>query len=105
MRLPGYRLGAELLHGDHTAIYRGVREHDALPVIIKTLAREYPSPSEVRRLEFEHRMLEKLRGPHVIRTLGLARAGGQLALILEDFGAASLAERALPLSLPDFFSV
>jgi predicted ATPase len=105
MKLPGYRIGAEILSSEHTAVYRAVREQDGLPVIIKTLSREYPLPSEVRRLEFEHRMLERLRGPHVIGTLGLARTGGQLALILEDFGATSLAERALPLSLPDFFRV
>jgi histidine kinase len=105
MRLPGYRLGTQLSRSEHAAVYRAVREQDGRPVIIKILSREYPLPSEVRRLEFEYRMLDKLRGPHVIEVLGLARTGGQLALILEDFGARSLAEQRLPLPLGDFFRV
>jgi predicted ATPase/HPt (histidine-containing phosphotransfer) domain-containing protein len=105
MRLPGYRLGTQLSRSERTAVYRAVRELDGRPVIIKTLAREYPLPSEVRRLEFEYRMLDKVRGPHVIEVLGLARTGGQLALILEDFGARSLAEQGLPLTIGDFFRV
>src|SRR3954469_7274484 len=105
MKLAGYRIVSELLHGEHTAVYRAVREHDQLPVVVKTLSREYPSPSEVRRLEFEHRMLEKLRGPHVVGSLGLTRSGGRLALILEDFGATDLGQWTLPLALPDFFRV
>ncbi|HTV19226.1 MAG TPA: AAA family ATPase [Polyangiaceae bacterium] len=105
MKLPGYRIGIEIGQDEHTAVYRAVREHDGLPVIIKTLAREYPLPAEVRRLEFEYRMLEKLRGPHVVGALGLARTGGQLALILEDFGADLLAARGKPLPLSEFFRV
>jgi predicted ATPase/HPt (histidine-containing phosphotransfer) domain-containing protein len=105
MKLPGYRLGAELLHTEHTAVYRGVRESDGLHLVIKTLSREYPLPSEVRRLEFEYRMLEKLRGPGVIATLGMTRTGGQLALLLEDFGGITLGERPLPLPLAAFFRV
>jgi predicted ATPase/GAF domain-containing protein/HPt (histidine-containing phosphotransfer) domain-containing protein len=105
MKLPGYRLGSELGHDEHTSVYRAVREHDGVPVIVKTLSREYPLPAEVRRLEFEYRMLEKLRGAHVVTALGLARTGGQLALILEDFGANLLSARATPLPLSEFFRV
>ena len=105
MKLPGYRLGSEIAHDEQTTVYRAVREQDGLPVIIKTLSREYPLPAEVRRLEFEYRMLEKLRSPHVVGALGLARTGGQLALILEDFGADVLASRRTPLPLSEFFRV
>lgn len=105
MKLSGYRLGSELGHDEHTAVYRAVREHDGLRVIVKTLSREYPLPAEVRLLEFEYRMLEKLRGPHVATALGLARTGGQLALILEDFGADPLSARGTPLPLAEFFRV
>jgi len=105
MKLPGYRLGSEIAHDEQTTVYRAVREQDGLPVIVKTLSREYPLPAEVRRLEFEYRMLEKLRSPHVVGALGLARTGGQLALILEDFGADVLASRRTPLPLSEFFRV
>jgi predicted ATPase/GAF domain-containing protein/HPt (histidine-containing phosphotransfer) domain-containing protein len=105
MKLPGYRLGSELGHDEHTAVYRAVREHDELPVIIKTLSREHPLPAEVRRLEFEYRMLEKLRGAHVVTAIGLGRTGGQLALIVEDFGASLLSARGMPLLLSEFFRV
>jgi predicted ATPase/GAF domain-containing protein len=102
MKLPGYRLGLELVRSQHTAIYRGIREQDGLPVIVKTLSREYPTPAEVRRLEFEYRILEKLRGPGVVEAFELVRSGSRPALILEDFGARNLAELPLPLGIGDF---
>jgi predicted ATPase len=105
MKLPGYRLGVRLRQSEHSAVYRAVREQDGLPVVIKTLSREYPLPAEVRRLEFEFRMLDELRGPRVVEALGLARTGGQLALILADFGGSSLPELGLPVGFEAFFQL
>ncbi|HKO93379.1 MAG TPA: serine/threonine-protein kinase PknK, partial [Polyangiaceae bacterium] len=105
MLVTGYQLGAEIVHTEHTAVHRAVRERDQLPVIIKALSREYPSPAEVRRMEFEHRILCKLRGPGVVQVLDLVKAGRGMALVLEDFGAESLASESLPLQLADFLHI
>ena len=105
MLVAGYRLGSEIVHTEHTAVHHAVRERDQLPVIIKALSREYPSPAEVRRMEFEYRILTKLRGPGVVEALELVKTATGSALVLEDFGAESLASQPLPLSLPDFLHV
>ncbi|MEY4549356.1 MAG: hypothetical protein RL685_5551, partial [Pseudomonadota bacterium] len=105
MKIPGYRLGEELAHTEHTTVQRAVRERDGKRVIIKACSREFPAQAEVRRLEFEHRLLGKLRGPGVIEALELVHTGRGPALVLEDFGAQSLATRALPLSLGTFFEI
>lgn len=105
MLVPGYRLGDELAHSEHTLVRRAVREGDGKRVIIKACSREFPAQAEVRRLEFEYRLLGKLRGPGVIEALDLVHTGVGPALVLEDFGGQSLAARPLPLSLPAFFEV
>ncbi|HEU4577147.1 MAG TPA: AAA family ATPase [Polyangiaceae bacterium] len=105
MKLPGYRLEAEIAHSEHTSVQRAIRERDGKAVVIKSLSREYPSPAELRRVEFEHRLLNKLRGPGVIEALELVKTGSSLALVLEDFGGRSLAAERLPLPLPEFFAI
>src|SRR4051812_4899056 len=105
MKIAGYRWGAEIAHTEHTTVYRATREDDSRPVVIKTLSREYPAPAELRRLDFEYRILNKLRGPGVIDAVELVKSGSSLALVLEDFGGQSLAERPLPIGLPEFFAI
>jgi predicted ATPase/GAF domain-containing protein/HPt (histidine-containing phosphotransfer) domain-containing protein/tRNA A-37 threonylcarbamoyl transferase component Bud32 len=105
MKLPGYRLEAEIAHSEHTSVQRAIRERDGRAVVIKTLSREYPSPAELRRVEFEYRVLNKLRGPGVIDALELVKTGNGLALVLEDFGGQSLAAERGPLALPEFFAI
>jgi len=105
MLLAGYRVGAEIAHSEHTTVRRAVRERDGKAVVIKTLSREYPSPAELRRVEFEYRVLNKVQGPGVIEALELLKAGNSLALVLEDFGGESLAAERVPLPLPRFFAL
>lgn len=76
-----------------------------MPVIVKALSREFPSPAEVRRLEFEHRILTKLAGPGVVAVMGVERDGANLALILEDLGANSLSNPRASLAIPDFLRI
>ncbi len=105
MKIPGYRLGHELTRGEQRVVLRALREQDGKRVVIKLCSRELPARAETRRLEFEHRLLAKLRGPGVIEALELVQTERGPALVLEDFGGQSLAERELPLSLPAFFEV
>lgn len=105
MRLPGYTLTAELAHSERTVVYQALRERDGTPVVIKLPSREYPSPADLRRLEFEHRILTKVRGPGVVEVLGLEAVGSGLALILEDFGGRPLRSLALPLTVPEFLRI
>jgi serine/threonine protein kinase len=81
----------ELLYESHqTLIYRGIRLLDGLPVIIKTLNQLHPSPERRARFEQEYRLLQRLELDAIATAYSLEREQGQLAIIMEDFGGASL---------------
>jgi predicted ATPase/GAF domain-containing protein/HPt (histidine-containing phosphotransfer) domain-containing protein len=87
-------------------LQRAVRCSDGRAVILKRLAEAYASLATVRQLEFEYHILTKLRVPHVIEALELADDAGRPVLVLEDFGAETLAlPPAQCLPLEQFYPV
>jgi len=104
--VPGYVLGETLALSSRYHLRRAVRLSDGLPVVIKSLAAEYPSAREVRQLEFEYRMLNKLRAPGVIGVLDRVKVGEREAIVLEAAGGSdlsSLLSGEIPLDL--FFTI
>ncbi len=47
VNIPGYRISEELYNGSRTLVYRGYREIDRVPVVIKLLKNPYPSFCEL----------------------------------------------------------
>ncbi|MBA3530628.1 MAG: AAA family ATPase, partial [Ardenticatenales bacterium] len=88
--LPGYQLGQELHRSSNSIIYRGQREVDQAPVILKVLNKSYPTPLERARFEWEHELLQQVTGPRIIEGFTLLSHQHSLVLVLEDFGAISL---------------
>ncbi|MEG4197129.1 AAA family ATPase [Microcoleus sp. Pol12A5] len=89
--LPGYKLLSLPLHeGVNTVIYRGVRESELTPVIVKTLKAEYPTIEEIARLRHEYKILATLDMAGIVKAHSLEKHNNGLALILEDFGGKSL---------------
>ncbi|MFH1467608.1 MAG: AAA family ATPase [Pseudomonadota bacterium] len=105
--LGGYDLGVPLHRGRQTAIHRGRRVADGLPVVIKLLDAEFPDLQQVERLRREHRLLSLVESPHVVRALDLVEQGHALGLVLEDVGGVSLrdSEQAGQVDLAAFLSV
>src|SRR6187431_1102395 len=90
MLLDRYELGERLAESDRNTVRRARRLRDGARLIVKTSTRDYPSVREVRRLEFEYRILRHVESPGVIGALDIERQGGRVALILEDFGGERL---------------
>jgi predicted ATPase/signal transduction histidine kinase/CheY-like chemotaxis protein len=88
--LPGYQITEEIYAGNRTLIYRGIRESDRYPVVIKIL--RSPAPSFDRLMQFRHQyeIGESLDLPNVVRTLAFEPYKNSHALVLEDFGGISL---------------
>jgi predicted ATPase/GAF domain-containing protein/HPt (histidine-containing phosphotransfer) domain-containing protein len=106
MKLDGYRIGEVLVHDQHVVICRATRVDDDTRVTLKYCSREYPRPSEMRRLHFEFQLLEKLSDAAVVRAVALERTQVGPVLVLEDaapLGLAEAAGRTLP--LPTFFAL
>ena len=91
INIRGYRVLSEIYESQRSIVVRAVKEQDNLPVVIKVLREEYPSPEEILKFQHEFEIVNLLKDhPGVIRGYSLEPCEHSLALILEDFGAESL---------------
>src|SRR4028118_316212 len=88
--LNGYRIVQEIHSGVKSLVYRGYREHDQQPAIVKLLKSEYPTLEEVTRLRNEYTIAQSLDCPSITKVYSLENYRNSFALILEDFGGSSL---------------
>jgi predicted ATPase/signal transduction histidine kinase/tRNA A-37 threonylcarbamoyl transferase component Bud32 len=88
---PDYQILETLQANAQKVIYRAVRKADRLPVIVKALKAEYPSPDEIARIQHEYQIAKNLELEGVVKVLSLEKEGNRYALIMEDMGGISLA--------------
>ncbi|QDZ38737.1 AAA family ATPase [Euhalothece natronophila Z-M001] len=103
--LSGYTIQETIAQRTHTIIFRGIRETDQQPVIIKRLKADNPDLKQIQRLQHEYEVTKNLDDEGVVKSYSLEPDGNSLALILEDFGGQSLSEYLLGYELPlaEFF--
>jgi len=90
--IPEHTTDRQIYEGTHSIVYRGHRNSDELPVVIKVLKREYPLPIELARFKREFEMTNMLENDGIITAYGLEKSGNTLAIILEDFGGDALSK-------------
>ncbi|GJD16423.1 multi-sensor signal transduction multi-kinase [Rivularia sp. IAM M-261] len=107
MILSGYQIGEQIYAGTRTLVYRGVRQQDQKPVVIKLLRRDYPSVSELVQFRNQYTITKNLDNEGIVRTYSLENYQNSYALVMEDFGGISLKEytSATPINLADFFPI
>jgi histidine kinase len=81
----GYSLEKKISENKRAMIFRGFREKDNLPVIIKLLNKECHSPSDVKRFTREYNIISKFNSEGIIKARKLVRHQHTLFMILEDF--------------------
>jgi hypothetical protein len=59
--LKGFHLSEKLYESKKSVVYRGVRESDKLPVVVKFLRAEYPWPAELDRDSIVSAILKKVK--------------------------------------------
>ncbi len=100
--LEGYSISEHLSQSSPTGIYRGLRLADRLPVIIKILDVEFPTPIQLAHIRHEFEFVRGLTHPGIIRVHALERLKNSLAIVMEDFGGKPLRthinERALSIA-------
>ena len=77
--------------GPRTVVYRGVRESDDLPVVVKVLKSDLPSPSDIGRYLHEFETMKLLQNEGVTRVLSMEQSNTGCGLIFEDVGGESVA--------------
>ena len=88
----GYFIQEELYNGSRTLVYRGVRENDEKPVVIKLLKNPYPSFNELLQFRNQYTITKNLRIPSIVAPYNLEVYQNGYALVMEDFGGISLQE-------------
>jgi serine/threonine protein kinase len=84
--IPGYQAVEKLYESSGSLIYRAQRSSDEIPVILKMLRQEYPSPQSIARFQMEYEILQSLNLVGVITAYGLETFQQNYIIVLEDFG-------------------
>lgn len=87
---PGYTFLERVQEGDEFTLFRGRRDEDSLPVLIRIPASEYPSAVTLEKIEWEFSLRAELDPDWAATPLSLVRDQGRLALILQDPGGTPL---------------
>ncbi|MBE9005117.1 AAA family ATPase [Fortiea sp. LEGE XX443] len=88
--LAGYQILEQIYCGSKTLVYRGIREQDQKPVVIKLMRNEYPTFSEIAQFRNQYTITKNLNLPGIVQPLCLENYRNGYALIMEDFGGISL---------------
>src|SRR5919202_2037858 len=107
--LPQVAVTAKIYESANSLVYRGIREGDLrfsqgetpranaaaqrsrIPVILKVLKQDYPTPAELTRYKQEYEITRSLTLDGVVKAYSLQDYQRSLVMLLEDFGGESLA--------------
>ena len=56
IKLLGYNVFEQIHTGKRTLVYRGVRDADQMPVIVKILSKKYPTVQEITSIKHEYKI-------------------------------------------------
>ena len=103
--LTGYQISNQIHQSNNSLVYRGYRESDNLPVIVKVLRQNYPTPTQLTRYQQEYQLTHNLNLQGVVKAYSLENYQNTLAIIFEDFGGESLRilSQGRGLTLKEFF--
>ncbi|MGD1702955.1 AAA family ATPase [Dapis sp. BLCC M229] len=107
LNLPNYYLSENLYQGTRTLVYRGQKNWDKKPVIIKVLRNPHPSFNELVQFRNQYIVTRHLEHPAIVKPLALERYDNGYALIMPDSGAIALADywQKPDFSLTEFLNI
>ena len=85
-----FQIIEKIYESDDSLIYRAIRKSDNLPIILKILKENYPTPAEFTRYKQEYETTRALNVDSIIKAYDLQRYENSLVIVLEDFGGQSL---------------
>ena len=71
-------------------VYRGLRQRDQRPVVVKFLKDEFPSFNELVQFSNQYTIAKDLDLTTIVKPLALVPCGKASALVMEDFGGCDL---------------
>jgi predicted ATPase/signal transduction histidine kinase len=104
VELAGYDIFEQIYQGSRTLVFRGLRQCDRQPVIIKLLSQEYPSFNELLQFRNQYTIAKNLDLGGIVRPYSLESYRNSYALVMEDCGGISL-NHCQALSIEDILSI
>lgn len=90
IKLLGYSVFEQIYAGKRTLVYRGIRDADQMPVIVKILSSNYPTVQEITSIKHEYEITKNLELPGIVTPYALEAYSSGFALVLEDFAGIPL---------------
>ncbi|MBD2299609.1 AAA family ATPase [Nostoc sp. FACHB-190] len=90
LAVSGYQFSEILYDGLRTLVYRGYREIDNKPVVVKLLKNPYPSFNELVQFRNQYTIAKNLHKPGIIETYSLESYQNGYAIVMEDMGGIAL---------------
>ena len=92
LNFPGYEINELLFRGKRSLIFRGKRNKDSQPIVIKTHAVETPDEDEINKYVNDYNTCKIFDDDLLIRYYALEYFSQRVAIIEEDTGAQGLKE-------------
>lgn len=90
LNISGITIQAQIYESANSLVYRGLRDEDSQPIILKILKENYPTPQELARYRTEYQITKSLNLPGIVKVYDLQKYQNTLVMLLEDFGGESL---------------
>ena len=90
IQIAGYSIQEQIYAGTRTLVYRGRRDRDQMPVVIKVMRNEYPTFTEIVQFRNQYTIAKNLDLSSVIKPYSLEPYRNGYALVMEDMGGISL---------------
>ncbi len=90
--LTGYEIQNKFYESDDSLVYSAIRNYDNLPVTVKILSTDYPSPEESAQLKYEYEVTKDLDIEGIVKTYDILRYNNSYALIKQDFFGQTLSQ-------------
>ncbi|HHB93205.1 MAG TPA: GAF domain-containing protein [Thioploca sp.] len=92
LNLANYQITEQIYESVNSIIYRGIKNEDNKPVILKMLKQDYPTSTELNRYQQEYEITHTFNSEGIIKVYSIEKYQNTLVIILEDFGGNSLKE-------------
>ncbi|HSF76201.1 MAG TPA: AAA family ATPase, partial [Microcoleus sp.] len=90
LTFPGVEVKELIYESANSLVYRAFRQPDSLPVVLKVLKENYPTPQELARYRTEYKITQSLNLSGCIKAYDLQPYQNTLVMFVEDFGGESL---------------
>ena len=106
MEVCGYNVGGAVCETGDFLIYQAWKDDSGMPFLLKTPAARRALPSVAQRLEHEYEVTRELDPQVILRPIAMERHANKVALVLENWGCQTLANRLrAPMEIGQFLRI